>query len=89
MVVAGQYFFVKLGDGKVVGCSPEKQVHFLEYEEVAIDFWDHEYETILLGGDECILEVGKGIAKCYKIIHAQQCSISDTRGKSIRESTTS
>jgi hypothetical protein len=81
MVVAGEYFFLKLGDGAVVGCSPERQVRFLEWEEVAVDFWDHEYETVLLGGEDSVLEVGKGIAKRYRLIHAQECSISDMRGK--------
>jgi hypothetical protein len=41
MVVAGNYFFVKLGDGMVVGCNIEKQVRFLECEEININFWDH------------------------------------------------
>lgn len=31
MVVVGQYFFVRLGDGTLLGCSPEKQVRFLEW----------------------------------------------------------
>lgn len=37
----GEYFFVKLSDGKVVGCSVEKQVQFFEWEEIRADFWDH------------------------------------------------
>jgi hypothetical protein len=79
---------VKLGDGTLLGCSPEKQVRFLEWEEVAVDFWDHEYETVLLGGDECLLEVGKGLAKRYKLVHAQECSLSEMRGKANRSAIT-
>lgn len=55
----------------LIGCNQHRQVRFLEYEEIPIDFWDHEYDTVLLGGDNYILDVGKGIAKCYKLIHAQ------------------
>ena len=41
LVSVGMYFFVKLSDGRVVGCSVEKQVQFLEWEEIMADFWDH------------------------------------------------
>lgn len=72
---------MKLGDGTLLGCSPEKQVRFLEWEEVPVNFWMHEYDMVLLGGEECVIELGKGLAKQYKLIHAQDCSLSDMRGK--------
>jgi hypothetical protein len=76
MVSVGDFFFLKLGNGKIVGCNHLKQVEFLEHEDIAIDFWDHEYETVLLGDEDSLYEVGKGIAKRFRIIHAQPCLVS-------------
>lgn len=85
MVNVGEFFFLKLGDGKIVGCSHQKQVEFLENEEIMIEFWDHEYETILLADADSLYEVGKGMVKRFRLINAQPCNISDTRsGKQLK-----
>ena len=39
---------MKLGDGQVIGCSLTRQVHFLESAEIENDFWESQYDTVLL-----------------------------------------
>jgi hypothetical protein len=43
IVPVGPYFFVKLEDGAIIGCTADMQVSFIEWEEILVNFWDHEH----------------------------------------------
>lgn len=75
----GKYFFVKLKNNDILGCGEEKQVNFLEHEEIEVDFWTHDYDTVLIGSQDALYEMGKRIVRKYHLDRAQECNLSDSK----------
>jgi hypothetical protein len=73
------YFFVKLGDGDIVGCNRDQQVHFLEKEEILVDFWKQEYDTVIFADSNSLYEMGKGLVRRYRLDRAQPIVYSESK----------
>jgi hypothetical protein len=79
LLALGDYFFVKLEDGAILGCNSQHQVNFLEHEDTPLDFWNRDYDSVLVGGRETLFEVCKGVVRKYRLDRAQPCSLSDSK----------
>ena len=55
------------------------QVNFEESEQILVNFWDHEYDTVLIGGIEQLYQMGKGLVRKYRLDRAIECSLAESK----------
>lgn len=51
----------------------------MECEEILVDFWEEEYDTVLIGGKDHLYEMGKGLVKKYRLDRAVSCNLSESK----------